>query len=364
MTATQVPEMTVPATDLAAQWREIQDEVEPKLLDLMRRGDYLGAAEVAAFEAEWAAYVGAPHAVACSSGTDAVELMVRACTDGYKPLVEVPRRTFVATLAAVERSGVDYTLERSDRADARIAVWLYGSTQGADVIQRECAERGVMLLEDASQAHGNPRAGKVGVAAAWSLYPSKNLGGIAQGGIVTFKHRVHAERARLIREHGYDRATDTHVMRGFNMRLDGGNAVALRAKLKRLDKWVARKREIAAQYLAAFKDERAIRCDNHVDWVPEPDHCYHQFVVTIVRSYSTNNGMGYIEYHDSGTSRDAVLAFLRSHGIGAMVHYRTTADGREDDWSRSCLSLPVHPHLTDGQVAYVIEHVKRAVRGE
>lgn len=346
--------LQVPATDLAAQWREIADEVEPVVLALLRSGNYLGQEAVEAFEAEFAAYVGGGvHAVACSSGTDAVELMVRATTEP-NARVDVPSETFVATLAAVERSGRTIGAPR----DARIAVWLYGSTANADAISRLCAEEGSMLLEDASQAHGNKLAGTIGTAAAWSLYPSKNLGGIGQGGVVTFKHRIHADKARLIREHGYERATDRHVMRGFNMRLDGVNADCLRVKLRHLDAWVARKREIAKRYISGLRKVALLsgadapmaigfECEYKVsvgDVQVEPDHCFHQFVIRVA-------------------NRDAVLSYLRSVGIGAMVHYRTTADGRETEWSRSVLSLPCHAHMSDEQVEYVIEHVKRAVRG-
>ena len=334
--------MQVPAIDLAAQWRDIADEAEPLLLARARSGNYLGSEAVEAFEQEWAAYVGGGvHAVACSSGTDAVELMVRATTEQHAR-VSVPSETFVATLGAVERSGRTAVLS-GGHVHARIAVWLYGSTADADSIAQECAEAGIPLLEDASQAHGNKRAGRIGLAAAWSLYPSKNLGGIGQGGVVTFRHKIHADKAKLIREHGYERATDRHVMRGFNLRLDGINADTLRLKLRRLDGWVARKRDIAAMYLDAFRLVPSVRCDNHIDWKPEPDHAFHQFVVRV-------------------KNRDAVLASLRTAGIGAMVHYRTTADGRETEWSRETISLPIGPHLADEQVAYVIEHVKKAVR--
>jgi len=339
--------LQVPATDLAAQWREIADEVEPVVLARLRSGNYLGAESVEAFEHEFAAYVGGGvHAVACSSGTDAVELMVRACTDD-NARVSVPSETFVATRAAVERSG--RRIEFNEQ-DAHVAVWLYGSTADADRVARSCAEAGVQLLEDASQAHGNKRAGTIGVAAAWSLYPSKNLGGMGQGGVVTFKDSVAAAKARRIREHGYDRATDRHWSRGWNLRMDGVNADVLRAKLKRLDAWVERKRQIARAYtdeLLAFHKAREYDEPYGIElklpkW--EPDHAWHQYVVR-------TNG------------RDRVLAYLRSVGIGAMVHYRTTADGRETEWSRSVLSLPCHAHMSDEQVAYVIEHVKKAVRG-
>lgn len=208
--------LQVPATDLAAQWREIADEVEPVVLARLRSGNYLGAESVEAFEHEFAAYVGGGvHAVACSSGTDAVELMVRATTpEGAS--VGVPNETFVATLAAVERSGRGVVGQSLGYEHSRITVWLYGSTAGADAIARECAERGVQLLEDASQAHGNRLAGRIGAAAAFSLYPSKNLGAAGQAGVVTFKDSLAAAKARRIREHGYDRSTDRHWGRGFN----------------------------------------------------------------------------------------------------------------------------------------------------
>lgn len=329
--------LQVPATDLAAQWREIADEVEPVVLARLRSGNYLGAESVEAFEHEFAAYVGGGvHAVACSSGTDAVELMVRATTP-EGAVVGVPNETFVATLAAVERSGRVVGEPSIRQVDARIAVWLYGSTAGADAIARECAERGVQLLEDASQAHGNRLAGRIGAAAAFSLYPSKNLGGIGQGGIVTFRHKIHAERARLIREHGYERATDRHVMRGFNMRLDGVNADCLRVKLRYLDKWVARKRVVAATYLSELAGIDGLRLPQ---W--EPEHAWHQFSVRV-------------------KNRDEVLAKLRARGVGAMVHYRATADGRETDWTRENLSLPIFPHISDEQVAHVVASVKESL---
>ena len=330
--------LQVPATDLAAQWREIADEVEPVVLARLRSGNYLGAESVEAFEHEFAAYVGGGvHAVACSSGTDAVELMVRATTE-RDDSVHVPSETFVATLGAVERSGryVEHDASAA-RLHAHVAVWLYGSTAGADAIARECAERGVQLLEDASQAHGNRLAGRIGTAAAFSLYPSKNLGGIGQGGVVTFRHKIHAEKAKLIREHGYERATDRHVMRGFNMRLDGVNADCLRVKLRYLDKWVARKRVVAATYLSELAGIDGLRLPQ---W--EPEHAWHQFSVRV-------------------KNRDEVAAKLRARGVGAMVHYRTTADGRETDWTRENLSLPIFPHISDEQVAHVVASVKESL---
>ena len=334
--------MQVPAIDLAAQWRDIADEAEPLLLARARSGNYLGSEAVEAFEQEWAAYVGGGvHAVACSSGTDAVELMVRATTEQHAR-VSVPSETFVATLGAVERSGRTAVLS-GGHVHARIAVWLYGSTADADSIAQECAEAGIPLLEDASQAHGNRLAGRIGLAAAFSLYPSKNLGGIGQGGICTFRHKIHADKARLIREHGYERATDRHVMRGFNLRMDGINADVLRLKLKHLDRYVQRKRNIAQAYTLGLMHEHNAKMLTLP--ATEAEHAWHQYTPRI--------------HHDK---RDSVLADLRTAGIGAMVHYRTTADGRETEWSRETLSLPIGPHLADEQVAYVIEHVKKAVR--
>lgn len=331
----------IPLVDLAAQWREIEDEAMPLVQARLRSGDYLGHDTIAAFEQEWAAYVGGGvHAVACSSGTDAVELAVRSCTDD-DAIVGVPSETFVATWAGVERSG--RTPWRDDGPGApspgfvaRIGVWLYGSTAGADALRDECRREGSILIEDASQCHGNKRAGTIGDAAAWSLYPSKNLGGIGQGGVVTFKDSVAAARARRIREHGYDRATDRHWGRGFNMRMDAINADVLRVKLRHLDRWTARRREIAKRYIDELS--RVVQCP---EW--EADHAWHLFVV---------------RYHKG---RDIALAHLRARGVMAQVHYRTTADGRETEWSRSVLSLPCHAQMTESQVDRVIEAVKESV---
>lgn len=340
----------IPLVDLKAQWAEIADECEPLILERLRSGDYLGAETIAAFEREWAEYVGGGvHAVACSSGTDAVELMCRA-TLPEGASVHVPLETFVATVAGVERSGRKPVFSQSvphpyggnpftvppDSFDARIAVWLYGSTEGSECDAASCRAQGVPLLEDASQAHGNKRAGTIGDAAAWSLYPSKNLGGIGQGGVVTFKDSVAAAKARRIREHGYDRATDRHWGRGFNMRMDAINADVLRVKLRYLDKWTARRREIASHYLTELRDA----CLGLPEF--EPDHAWHLFVVRT-------------------RMRDAVLSALRAQGVMAQVHYRTTADGRETEWSRSVISLPCHAQMRDSDVERVIEAVKQCV---
>ena len=127
--------------------------------------------------------------------------------------------------------------------------------------------------------------------------------------------------------------------------MDGIQADVLRAKLKRLDAWVERKRQIARAYVLGLAAEHNASATKPLLTLPniEADHAWHQFVLRL-------------------DNRDTVLAYLRSQGIGAMVHYRTTADGRETEWSRSVISLPIHPHLSDEHVAYVIEHVKKAVR--
>jgi dTDP-4-amino-4,6-dideoxygalactose transaminase len=360
-----MPDAPIHLANLAAQWAEIADEAEPIVLQRLRSGDYLGHDAIAAFEAEFAAYVGGGvHAVACSSGTDAVELMVRATT-GPSETVAVQDRTFVATLAAVERSG-----RRTDvgppvghqwaNADAAIATWLYGSTANSGFIEAECRERGIRLLEDASQAHGNKRAGTIGDAAAWSLYPSKNLGACGQAGVVTFKDSIAAARAKRIREHGYDRATDRHWGRGFNLRMDAVQADILRIKLRYVDKWTARRRQIAEIYVSELRNrlERRGIADaciaelkgdySHrgrlVVELPEnePHHAWHLFTVRC-------------------NDRDKLVARLRERGIMAGVHYRTTADGAENDWSRTTLSLPCHAQMSDSDVARVIDAVRASV---
>jgi dTDP-4-amino-4,6-dideoxygalactose transaminase len=342
-----VSDKPIGLVDLAAQWREIADECEPLVLERLRSGDYLGADTIAAFEREWAEYVGGGvYAVACSSGTDAVELMVRACTP-EGATVGVDEATFVATTAGVERAGrsVVANHERVTRDGYTIATWLYGSTCDGEALARQCRERGDVLLEDASQAHGNKKAGTFGDAAAWSLYPSKNLGGIGQGGVVTFKDSVAAAKARRIREHGYDRATDRHFGRGFNMRMDGINADVLRVKLRHLDRWTARRREIAKRYNAELRWYPTSRNTDVLLPAIEPEHAVHLYVMRV------GNG-----------KRDEMLASLRRLGVMAQVHYRTDAFGRENDWNRESISLPCHAQMRDSDVERVIAAVKLAVQ--
>lgn len=326
----------IPLVDLAAGYEEIREEVEPILLARLRSGDYLGADTIAAFEAEFAAYVGGGcEAVACSSGTDAVELMVRACCEPGATIAIDPH-TFIAQVAGIERAGCRAVQATS--CDAVIATWLYGSTARADDIAALCREHGVPLLEDASQAHGNKRAGTIGDAAAWSCYPSKNLGAAGQAGVVTFKDSAAAARARRLREHGYDRRTDRHWSRGFNMRMDAVQADILRVKLKRLDRWVARRREIAAAYIDALRDVTGLGLPEN-----EPDHAWHIFSVRVSRD------------------RDGVINKLRDRGVMAAVHYRRDAFGRECSWSRENLSIPLYPQMTDAQVSRVVEAVRGCV---
>jgi dTDP-4-amino-4,6-dideoxygalactose transaminase len=342
----------VPMVDLRAAWAEIADEVEPIVLDRLRSGDYLGHDAIAAFEAEFAAYVGGGvHAVACSSGTDAVELMTR-CTTREGAIVDVQERTFVATVAGVERAGRkvqrDALNQRwywcspdsrpAEHADAAILTHLYGSTAGAAERAERWRERGVTVLEDASQAHGSADAGKIGDAAAFSLYPSKNLGGVTQGGVVTFRDPVAAAHARRVREHGYDRVSDRHFERGFNMRLPALNADVLRAKLRRLDGWVARRRAIAATYCAELANVPKLLLPGL-----EPNHAWHIYSVRVPRD------------------RDGVIAKMRERGVSAAVHYRRDAFGVEHEWTRENVSLPIFPQMSDSQVAQVIDAVRVSV---
>jgi dTDP-4-amino-4,6-dideoxygalactose transaminase len=327
--------------DLRAAWAEIADEVEPLVMERLRSGDYLGADSVAAFEAEFAAYVGGGvEAVACSSGTDAVELMVRACTEDGAT-VAVDPHTFVAQVAAIERANRDVVRAKdATDADAVMATWLYGSTAKADGVRELCNEYGITLLEDASQAHGNKRAGTIGDAAAWSCYPSKNLGAAGQAGIVTFRDPIATARARRIREHGYDRKHDRHFERGFNMRCDGLQADILRVQLRHIDRRVARRREIAAMYTGALG-----QLDGVAVSAVEPDHAYHIFACRIKRA----------------DHRDAVQQRMRERGVSTAVHYRRDAFGREDEWSRTTLSLPMYPQMTDAQVERVVSALEKSL---
>jgi dTDP-4-amino-4,6-dideoxygalactose transaminase len=351
--------MRVPLVDLAAQQAEIADEVRIGLDDVFARTAFIGGEEVGQFEAEYAAFVDVEHCVGVANGTDALELALRAA--GVSPGGEVvlPANTFIATAEAVSRIGAVPVLVDVDdehllidpdavegaitpRTQAVVPVHLFGQTAFVERLLPLAREAGIPVVEDAAQSqgalrHGRP-SGSLGLVAGTSFYPGKNLGAAGDAGAVTTNDDEVAERVRVLAAHGSP-TKYVHDVIGMNSRLDTVQAVVLRAKLARLEKWNDLRRRAADRYAAFLADVPGVRVPRSA---PGNEDVWHLYVVRVAE-------------------RDRVLAELNAAGIGAGIHYPTpvhltrayaglglgpgsfpVSERAADD----ILSLPLHPHLT------------------
>lgn len=365
--------MTIALVDVRAQHAEIADEVEPVVLDLLRSGQYIGGAAVDEFERAYAEMVGAAHCIGVANGTDAIEFALRAVGVGPGDEVIVPANTFIATAEAVSRIGAlpvpaDVDPEHllldpaavatalTARTRAVVPVHLFGQVAPIDELACVLRDAGVPIVEDAAQAQGARRHGRVagalGVIAATSLYPGKNLGGAGDGGAVTTSDEQFADHVRLYANHG-SRRKYRHEIVGANSRLDAFNAVVLSVKLAKLEEWNERRRAVANRYLELLEGIEGVRLPTSM---AGNEDAWHLFVVRL-------------------DDRDWVRERLAQDGIEAGVHYpqpwylspayRNERIGREcpvaEDAAEHILSLPIHPHLTRDAQDRVVESLIEAV---
>lgn len=345
-----------------------REEIDAALLRVANSGWYILGQEVEAFEAEFAAYHGLAHAVGVASGTDALELALRGCGIGPGDAVFTVSHTAVATVAAIERCGAvpvlididpeTYTLSpdalaqalkewRGPRPAAVLPVHLYGQVADMPSILDIAAKHGLRVIEDCAQAHGARLAGRLagtwGDAAAFSFYPTKNLGALGDGGAVITGAADISERVRELRQYGW-RERYVSAVPGLNSRLDEIQAAVLRVKLKYLDAANQSRRRIADAYRSALSGSGL----NVPASTGDAFHVYHQFVVR-------------------ADDRDRLQAELRQAGIGTLVHYpqpvhRQPAyagrlaygDLRQSEAAASSvLSLPLYPELDGESVSRV-----------
>jgi dTDP-4-amino-4,6-dideoxygalactose transaminase len=354
----------IPLVDLRAQYAEIRAAVVAAMQGTLERADFIQGEELFRFEEEFAAYCGAAHAVGCASGTDAIQLLCRAMGIASGDEVIIPAMTFVATALGVAQAGArpvlvdvdpDTGLMDPDQAEAAITprtrailpVHLYGQCVDAARFRELAARRRLVLLEDAAQAHGATsggiRAGAIGIGAAFSFYPGKNLGAYGDGGCVTTSDAAVARRLRSLGNWGSPEKY-RHDEMGLNSRLDTLQAAILRVKLARLDAWNAARRRLADAYTQALADLPSVRLTRYNDGA-----VYHLYVIRL-------------------GSRDAVLRRLQAAGIGAGIHYPHAVHQQRaygwlgyapgafpvaEDFARHCLSVPIYPEMPPATVARV-----------
>jgi dTDP-4-amino-4,6-dideoxygalactose transaminase len=357
--------MKVPLLDLKAEYAALRDEILPALDRVCSESAFVLGQEVEHFEREFAAFCGTKHCIALSTGTAALHLGLLAL--GVQPGDEVitSPNTFLATAEAITYCGARPVFVDIDPATANIApqrieraitertraivpVHLYGRTADMDSIRAIAARRGLRVLEDSAQAHGaryrGYRAGALGDAAAFSFYPTKNLGAYGEGGALTTDDDTIARFARAARSHGQTSRYD-HKFVGYNYRMEGFQGAVLRIKLRHLGAWTEKRRAIAREYRRIFENAPLeMPADD------SRDECvYHQFVIYV------NN-------------RNFVSEKLAERGIDTAVHYPKPVHlqpaysslgypaGTFPHAERACervLSLPLFPSMTSEQISHV-----------
>jgi dTDP-3-amino-3,4,6-trideoxy-alpha-D-glucose transaminase len=360
----------IPFGDLAADYRCRKAEIDAALERVLSRGWFILGEEGIAFEREFADYLGASDVIGCANGTEAISLALQACGLGNGEEVLVPANTCVPTIAGVRQSGCSPRLMDARPSDlvsgaaeiekamtpatrAFVVVNLYGGACDGGELRDFAERRRLIMIEDCAQSHGacsdGKKTGTFGKAAAFSFYPSKNLGAYGDAGAVATSDPAVAEKLRLLRNYG-QRDRYHHEIEGWNSRLDELQSAILREKLRRLDPENERRRAIAARYDEGYSD-LPVEC---LRPTAESRPVYHLYPIRV-------------------DARDDLQKFLEKEGIGTFIHYPIPLHlqaayaflaGRRGDFPVSeragdrLLSLPIYPTLADDAVGSVIRAVR------
>ena len=356
----------VPFVDLRAQHLPIRDEIEQAIREVVESCGFVGGRILDEFEREFAQYCGVEHGVAAGSGTAALHMALLACGIGAGDEVITVSHTFGATVEAILQAGAQpvfvdvdpatYTMEPSQieaavtpRTRAILPVHLYGQCADMEAINAVAARHGLVVIEDAAQAHGagvgDKPAGSMGDVACFSFYPAKNLGAFGDAGMLVTNDAEKAGRARLIANHGSPDKYH-HTVLGYNYRCDALQAAVLKAKLPHLDRWNHKRRQAAQKYNELLRE---------IEGVTPPAerfvHVYHLYVIRVAE-------------------RDRLRVFLNERDIATGLHYPVPMhlqpilaghqQGKKgplpvtERIAGEILSLPMFPDLTDAQIEEVV----------
>lgn len=358
------------------QYESLRSEINRELVRVLASGVFIQGENVKSFEREFAAYIGVKHAISVNSGTDALRVALEAVHINSGQTITVAH-TFASTAYAVVQNGgrpvfvdVDpamYTIDPASveksvtrETKAILPVHIYG--QSADMEQLiEIAEKhGLALVEDSAQAHGaefaGRRTGSFGIAGCFSFYPSKNLGAYGDGGmIVTNDGRV-AERARMLREYGQT-AKYRHIMLGYNSRLDELQAAILRVKLRHLDTWNEKRRKHAKLYNELLGKTKGIVLPIEGE---NRKHVYHIYAIrnsarNRLREFLATNGILTGIHYPVPLHKQIVFDRM----LGSSVRLKTT-----EKIAKEVLALPMFPELTEEEIEFVSDEIKRFVSHE
>jgi len=397
--------MNIPFLDLKTPHLELEEELVDLFRECLRSASFVGGPQVQAFEEEFAQFCQTKYCVAISSGTDALRLTLIAAGIGRGDEVITVPNTFIATAEAISQTGAtpafvdideqtynmnpnkleDYLKSRyalgsmrsANRPKAIIPVHLYGQPADMDSIQEIADRYGLIVIEDACQAHGAlyysgkdegwKKAGSMGLAAAFSFYPGKNLGACGEGGAVTTSDEKIAQKIRMLRDHGQARK-HYHEFEGYNGRLDAIQCGILRTKLKHLSDWNEKRRRNASLYTQLLK-----RNSEHVTRNPEP-----VTFDTIITPYVPSWAKPVFHLYVIRTKkRDDLQRFLLENGISTGLHYpiplhlqkaygnngfKEGVFPRAEKAASEILSLPMFPNLTVEQIEYVAKKINEFLR--
>jgi len=367
----------IPLVDLKTQYATIRDEVRQAIDEVLDSMQLTIGPNVRAFDKEWAEYCGTTQSIGVGSGTDALQLAIRACGVSSGDEVITVSHTFFATVEAIVYANARPILvdveERSmlmdissvasritQRTKAIIPVHLYGRTVDLKPLRQLAQDRGITIIEDAAQSHGallddGKKAGTGGRVNCFSFYCSKNLGAYGEAGSITTNDEKLADDLRALREHGQS-TRYYHPIVGYNARLDEIQAAILRIKLRHLDEWNARRQAIAARY-----NELLAGTDIITPEIPAGGrHVFYCYAIRV-----------------TGGRRDALRAHLTERGIGTQIHYPVPIHMQEaaqflgyrkgdlpvtEKVAGEVLSLPMYPELTDAQIDRVATGVTEFMR--
>ncbi|MDD5285573.1 MAG: DegT/DnrJ/EryC1/StrS family aminotransferase [Desulfuromonadaceae bacterium] len=363
----------IPMVDLKTQYLQLKSEIDAALFAALESTQFILGPNVSSFEEEAAGYLGAPYAVSCASGTDALHLAVLAAGIGPGDEVITTPFTFIATAEAICYAGatpvyvdidprsfnIDPALIEAaitPRTKAIIPVHIFGQPADMAAIEAICIKHDLMLIEDCAQSFGasidGRMTGSIGRLGCFSFFPSKNLGCYGDGGMVTCATEVMAEQVKVLRNHG-SRVRYHHHIIGYNSRLDEIQAAILRVKLRRIDDFNTGRRRVAKLYSELLGD---------LVTVPHEDgkgvHVYHQYTVLTDR-------------------RDAIMAKLSEKQIASAVYYPIPLHKQDvfaekcsgvslpiaESVAGRCMSLPVYPEMPEESVRIVAQTIKGAIVG-
>ena len=363
--------MNIPMVDLKVKYRKHKEEFDNAVIGVMESGMFIMGPEVSAFEREIEAYYGMKHAVGVASGTDALLIAALSLGIGKGDEVIVPAFTFIATSVIVIRAGATpvfadinpdtFTLDPEDirkkitpKTKAIIPVHLYGHPADMDSIMKIAKEHNLFVIEDCAQAQGATFAGKqvgsFGDMGCFSFFPTKNLGGYGDGGLILTNNDEAFEKIKALKNHGsFERYY--HCLHGFNSRLDSMQAAILRIKLRHLDEWNDQRRAVAKRYRDGLKDTvytAPFEAEN-------VKHVYHQYTIKVP------------------AKRNELKEFLAKKGISSMIYYPVSNHLQEvykdlgwkkgdlpisEDLQDKVLSLPIYPDLSNENVDLILEALK------